>query len=372
MRILVVTAIIAFLSSCSDGSKGHKLTGTAVGYADGAQLYWQEVDANNQPTVLDTITIQGGRFSKELPMAKNGSELRLLTDPGSRKNLLVFNENQDIKVAIYKDSIFASRASGGRSNELYNEYYNTLTEYVKLKKEKMDAYQQARLEQDGIMVNILQEENQELQAAERAYKKQFVQQNPNSLFTLIVLSELVTKKDITADEAREIVANTKAEIMDSSIGNTLRESLEAMKNVEVGGMAPDFEAPNPLGEMVSLSSVKGKYTLIDFWASWCKPCRIENPNLVNMYNKYNDQGFNIIGVSLDQPNGKARWIKAIQDDGLLWPQISNLQFWQDPIARNYNVHAIPASFLLDENGVIIAKNLRGPQLESKLASLFAN
>ena len=371
MRLLIVTFLVAILTSCSEGSDGNSLSGTAIGFADGTELYWQKVNENNQPEILDTLVIENGRFGKRLE-ATDGAELRLLSDPATRSNFLVFNENQSIKLTIYRDSMFASKASGGRSNELYSEYNSTIREYAKLRKEKMAAYQKARQEQDGIMVNILQEENNELMASERAFKRQFVQENPNSLFTMIILSELIEKKQITADEAREIVANTKPEILETSIGSTLKASLDAMKNIEIGGIAPDFEAPNPQGETVSLASVKGKYTLIDFWASWCKPCRYENPNLVKAYNEYHDQGFNIIGVSLDQPNGKERWLKAIQDDGLPWPQISNLQFWQDPIARMYNVHAIPASFLLDENGVIIARDLRGAQLEAKLASLFSN
>ncbi|WP_435577564.1 redoxin domain-containing protein [Gilvibacter sp.] len=371
MRLLFVTAIAAILTACGGDSGQKKLTGTALGFEEGTKLYWQSIDENNQPVILDTLIVQGGKVSIDLESVE-GAELRLITEPVGRKNMIVFNENQDIKIAMYKDSMQASRATGGRSNDLYGEYNQTLRQYAVLKKEKAAAYKQARQEQDGILINILQEENKELMSAERAFKKQFVQQNPNSLFTMIILSELINKKDITADEAREIVENTSPEVLNTLVGKTVKESLEAMKNVEIGGIAPKFEAPNPAGEIVSLKEVKGKVTLIDFWASWCKPCRVENPNLVKAYEAYHDKGFNIIGVSLDQPNGKARWIKAIADDGLPWPQISNLQFWQDPIARMYNVHAIPASFLLDENGVIIAKNLRGPQLEAKLAQLFDN
>lgn len=371
MRFAIVTLLALILTSCAGDSDGHKLSGTAIGFADGAQLYWQKVDQNNQPVVLDTLTVKGGKFDRTLETIQ-GAELRLLTDPLSRGNFIVFPENQDIKVVLYKDSMYASKATGGRSNELYAEYNNTVKEYADLKREKSEAYQKARREQDGVMVSIIQEENNELLASERAFKKQFVAENPNSIFTLIVLSELIDKKQITLDEARDIVDNTAADILNTNVGTTLKRSLEAMKSVEIGGKAPGFEAPNPNGQMVSLESVKNKYTLIDFWASWCKPCRYENPNLVKLYNQYHDQGFNIIGVSLDQPNGKQRWLKAIEDDGLPWPQISNLKFWQDPIARMYNVHAIPASYLLDESGTIIAKDLRGAQLEAKLASLFSN
>ena len=369
MRIGIVTLFLIFLSSCGSDSNTYSLKGTAVGFAEGEQLLWQKINVNNQPEVLDTITISGGTFSKEI--SKDESfDLRLLST-STGQNLIVFPENQDLKVSVFKDSMSASQVMGGRSNALYTEYNQTLLEINKLLVQKNEAYKQASAEQDGVMVNIIREEMNDLQASERAFKKQFVEENGNSIFTLIVLSELIQRKEITGDEARAIVAQTDEAVLNTNVGNTLKLALESLKVVEIGGIAPNFQAPNPDGEMLALNDLKGEYTLIDFWASWCKPCRIEHPNIINVYNKYHDQGFNIVSVSLDQPNGRDRWIKAIEDDGLLWPQMSNLQFWQDPIARTYNVHAIPASFLLDKNGTIIAKNLRGPQLEAKIASLFS-
>lgn len=368
MKFTIVTFLSLFLWACGSDSKTNKLTGTAIGFADGEQLYWQRINKNSQPEILDTLVVSNGRFSKELEPSE-AFDLRLLS-AATGQNLIVFPENQDIKVSVYKDSMNASKVMGGRSNALYTEYNNTLKEYNKLKKQKNDAYRKASAEQDGLLANMLREETNDLLASERAFKRQFVEENSNSIFTLIVLSELIQRKDITLEDAKAVVAKTDSTILNTSIGQTLLMSLESLKVVEIGGKAPGFEAPNPQGEVIALNDVQGEYTLIDFWASWCKPCRYENPNLVKVYNKYHDKGFNIIGVSLDQPNGKARWIKAIEDDGLPWPQVSNLQFWQDPIARMYNVHAIPASFLIDKDGVIVAKDLRGPTLEAKIAQLL--
>ena len=138
--------------------------------------------------------------------------------------------------------------------------------------------------------------------------------------------------------------------------------------VEIGKVAPDFSAPNPEGKTVSLKESLGKVTIIDFWASWCGPCRQENPNVVKLYNQYKDQGLAIIGVSLDKDADA--WKKAIADDQLAWTQISNVKFWQDPIAKQYGISSIPATFILDSKGVIVAKDLRGAELEAKVAELL--
>ena len=135
-------------------------------------------------------------------------------------------------------------------------------------------------------------------------------------------------------------------------------------------MAPLFEGHDPDGGTFSLEDRLGKITIIDFWASWCRPCRVENPNLVRLFNKHKDKGLQIVGVSLDRT--KPKWIQAIADDGLVWDHVSNLQFWNDPIAKLYKVSAIPATFILDENGVILTRDLRGPMLERKIDELFGN
>jgi peroxiredoxin len=147
----------------------------------------------------------------------------------------------------------------------------------------------------------------------------------------------------------------------------LKTDEENSKNTEVGSKAPEFKAPGPDGQEIALNDVLGKVTLVDFWAAWCRPCRAENPNVVAVYKKYHDKGLNIIGVSLDRKADD--WKKAIADDGLTWNHVSHVQYF-GPIAALYNVKAIPAAFLLDENGVIIAKNLRGPALEAKVAELL--
>ena len=145
-----------------------------------------------------------------------------------------------------------------------------------------------------------------------------------------------------------------------------KENLEIAKKTGIGKMAMDFTQNDTLGKPVTLSSLRGRYLLIDFWASWCGPCRAENPNVVKVFNKFKDRGFHIIGVSLDRPGQKEKWMKAIHDDGLAWTQVSDLQFWNNEVAKQYGIRAIPQNLLLDPEGKIIAKNVRGEELDLKV------
>jgi thiol-disulfide isomerase/thioredoxin len=158
------------------------------------------------------------------------------------------------------------------------------------------------------------------------------------------------------------------EIPDYRIKREFIDEIEKLRKLAVGSPAPEISLPDPEGNIIKLSSLKGSYVLIDFWASWCGPCRKENPNVVKLYQQYHDQGFEIYAVSLDRK--KEDWIGAIAKDGLTWPQVSDLQYFQSQAAREYNINAIPATVLLDKEGNIIGKNLRGKMLEDRLAELF--
>jgi peroxiredoxin len=143
-----------------------------------------------------------------------------------------------------------------------------------------------------------------------------------------------------------------------------------MHEVGIGRIAPDFELPDTLGNMVKLSSFKGKYLLLDFWASWCPVCRESSPGVLKAYIHYRDKNFNILSVSLDKPDAKQTWLNAIHHDGLLWTQVSDLKFWQSPIVSLYKLTALPQNFLIDPDGKIIARNLDGDELSAKLAEVF--
>ena len=368
MRRLFALLITITLFSCNQDSNSYKLTGTAEGFKDGTTITVHTIEAK-QPKVIDTLTITNGKFEATYPKSED-IPVNFLRIDELNATVLFFPENEDLKVTLYKDSVQSSFVSGGNQNEIYRNFSKKLRDFNKQKQSNIERFKQAQTEQDNAMVQQIQQENLQLMNQETAYRKAFIKENNNSVFAVMLLSEMFSRKTLTAAEAKAALDNLTPKMAAMPITEEIRTAVENMSKSDIGGMAPDFSAPTPTGEQLSLKDALGKYTIIDFWASWCKPCRRENPNVVSVYNKYHDKGLNIISVSLDRQGQKAQWVKAIEDDKMDWYHVSNLQFWQDPIARMYNVRSIPATFLLDEEGRIIDKNLLGAALHTKIASLL--
>ncbi|MEZ4779823.1 MAG: TlpA disulfide reductase family protein [Flavobacteriaceae bacterium] len=368
MKYLFYIVTIVFLSSCNNNDT-YSIKGSAYGFEDGTQIFLYELDENNQPQVIDTLLVTDQKFEKKFPKVE-ATALQMLKVGNSSNNIIFFVENENINAQIYADSLAASNVTGGRQNELYNEFTKTLKGFVAEKMSLNQGFQSAQAQKDQELMQSLRSQNLALAEKEKAYKRNFVITNNNSLFSMMLLSELFRQKEFTAEEASEIIGNLTPQMVANPVVSQLMATIEAAKKAEIGGIAPNFEAPTPSGEMLSLKQTLGKYTIIDFWASWCKPCRMENPNVVRVYEKYHDKGLNIISVSLDREGQKDRWLQAIEDDNMNWYHVSNLQFWQDPIAQQYNIRSIPATFLLDAEGKIIDKNLRGPALEQRISQLL--
>ena len=371
MRRFLALLLTLSIISCSSDSSTYKLEGNADGLADGTQIFVSKVLKNNQSEVIDTLIVKNNSFNGKYSK-NNELSIHYIQVERRKGSVLFFPENTDLKATLFKDSIQSSFVTGSHQNDSYKMYSEKIRDYSSQKKKNIELFKVARLEQDNMLASDLQKENIALDNQEKEYKKQFIKENNNAIFSVLLLTEMLSRKDISPAEASVISSKFSPKITATQSSNNLQILINTMKKADVGGIAPNFTAPTPNGNMLSLNEVLGKYTIIDFWASWCRPCRRENPNVVKVYNKYHDKGLNIISVSLDKEGQKDRWIKAIADDKLNWHHVSNLKFWSDPIAKTYNVRSIPATFLLDENGNIIAKNLRGPALETKIKSLLGD
>jgi peroxiredoxin len=194
---------------------------------------------------------------------------------------------------------------------------------------------------------------------------EYAKNNPSSPLALYALQQYAGW-EINPDKVEPLFVALSEENHNYPSAAEFKENIEIARKTGIGRLAMDFTQNDTLGSPVMLSSFKGRYVLVDFWASWCGPCRAENPNVVKVFNKYKDRNFHIIGVSLDRPGQKERWMKAIHDDKLEWTQVSDLKFWDNEVAKQYGIKAIPQNLLLDPDGKIIAKNLRGEELDQKL------
>jgi peroxiredoxin len=285
--------------------------------------------------------------------------------------IIFFAENAAIKIEADTAGLSKPSVEGSSSQEEYEDY----REKVFPVNQKFDAlngfghelFVTGRLNKatgDSLIAAHLQLESERTKIIST-----YVKANPASAVSAWAIS-----KNLLSDPnptVLEPLFNTLSAINQSGIyGTIIHETIVSIKATAIGQPAIDFTQPDSSGNPITLSSFKGKYVLVDFWASWCGPCRSENPNIVKAYNQYKSKGFDIIGVSLD--NDKNAWIKAIKKDNLGWTEVSDLEGWKNTASLAYSVKGIPFNVLLDKNGIIIAKNLRGISLQNKLKEIFSN
>ncbi len=371
-RIALLVTILLFVA-CKKEQKGYTINADATGFDDGTVVYVNAISQSNRPVIIDSATVQQGKFQISLPTPES-NDFNYLTFKNIPGNVLFMAEDNPISMTIYKDSLRSSVIEGGVENKLFFEYIGAIKSYGEEKVKLNTQYQVAvKLKESEKALNIAKQ-REELLKKEEQFRKDLAEKNTNSLVSVMALTDLLNLKGIKANEAKVKFDALSDTLKTTRLGKNLDRLLNnaiavsKQKRIDIGSEAEDFSAPTPEGKTLSLKQSMGKVTIIDFWASWCKPCRMENPNVVRVYNKYHKKGLNIIGVSLDKK--QESWTKAIADDNLDWNHVSNLQFWQDPIARAYGVRSIPATFILDENGNVIAKNLRGPALEEKISELL--
>lgn len=271
-----------------------------------------------------------------------------------------------IKVSADANDVFSTlKFEGSNDSQIFNDFVLENSKRTTKLQQMQAEYQQRMMAGDQTAQVEFQEKYNEIVIENNQFLKDIIDNNLSS----IIAPYLALSLDV--EEHYAYLKDVSARISENQsnvYANNLSTMIGSVKALAIGEPAPEIELPDPNGNTLKLSDYKGKIVLIDFWASWCRPCRAENPNVVKMYSKYKNKDFEIFGVSLDK--SKDAWVKAIENDGITWPQVSDLQFWNCAAAKTYQVKGIPQTYLIDKEGKILAKNLRGTALESKLAEVL--
>jgi peroxiredoxin len=281
----------------------------------------------------------------------------------------LFLEPGNIKISI-KDSVRFAKVTGSASQKLFEDLNKLLKPYNEKSIALNEKYRQFSKEKNEEELKKVMKEFDQLydDKNEKVFHK-YLMEHPESSIALYVLNQYAGY-DIDPNKVEPLFESLPAATRNLPSAITFKERIETAKKTAIGAYAMNFIQNDTLGKPVSLSDFKGKYVLIDFWASWCGPCRAENPNVVKAFNEYKDKKFTVLGISLDQPGKQQAWLDAIHKDGLTWTHISDLKFWDNAVAKQYGIRAIPQNLLLDPVGKIIAKNIRGEELEKKLEEVI--
>lgn len=346
-QLFYLFVLFSIITACNQ-SKGLVIKGTLKG-AENLQVYLDQIEGNTSNILAKTDANGSGGFNLAIEEGVQPGIYRLRI--GNNRSIMVLNgEEKTITISGALENM-TNGSFTLEGNPATSEFYSLLNQARSNQISVQDLEQKLTSSADPLVayhlglsafggdptkIDLFKKINARL---EQAYPKSTFTQTITQVITL-----LEQQKNQMAME----------------------------ENISSGGPAPDISLPDPKGNVRKLSDLKGKVVLLDFWASWCGPCRRENPNVVNVYNKLNKEGFEVFSVSLDRPNGKEAWIKAIEQDGLRWPNhVSDLQGWSSGAAQLYGVSSIPRTFILDRQGNIVATNVRGPALEPAIKEWLA-
>ena len=362
---ILVSATLTLFSCGGTDATGEKvvITGNLQNVPQGVVVLSQYTDS--RPKVLDTLEIKSnGDFSFEFDSisAPTFYELNLY---GQRVvKLALFTEDVDVKFNFSDPT--SLQIVGSKDSKEMLKLEKLMEEYQVKVNQLNERYYEAMSKNDAPVIQQIQVDAMTLESQQVVSVKEMIESMGNSFASLAAIGLLNPQNDFPFIDA--LVTELNDNYPGSPAILQMKQQLDELRVLAVGQEAPDIVLPDPSGKSTKLSDLRGKYVLIDFWAAWCKPCRQENPNVVRLYTQYNSKGFEVFGVSLDR--SREDWIKAIADDRLNWTQVSDLLYFNSAAAELYQIQAIPATYLIDPDGKIIAKDLRGPSLEAKLAELF--
>jgi peroxiredoxin len=330
-------------ATATKSADGFTINGTVTGYEDGATVTLLNGQTGAQ---LDQAIITKSKFSFKGKMDE--PDFRILLFNGQPPFITLFLDNSNLKITGDKATLDHSVVTGSVTNKIFTEYNNEITPYQYLFNDDAPY--------DSVAT-----------AKAAAISEKFAKKYRNSD---VAAFAVIRFNQVTEDEktTEELYNGLTEPVKESGLGKYIAQIIADAQRTPIGMMVPDFTQTDTAGNPVSLSSFRGKYVLVDFWASWCRPCRAENPNVVANYNKYKDKNFTVLSVSLDQ--AKPAWVDAIKMDGLTWQHVSDLRGWQNAVALQFGITNIPQNILVAPDGTLAGKNLRGPKLNRRLSRLL--
>lgn len=368
LRNYLAAGSLMVMMACGGGTEdfdgGVKITGSLKNQPHGA-LVLSEFQGD-RAEIVDTIQVnEKGAFDYELSLEGPGFyELNLYGE----KMLRLALHNEDVKVEYDFANEESLDITGSHDTDQIQKVDDLMEQYQQEINDLNTEYYDAMSAGDQEAVRAVQEKSFDMSSRHSERVKETIRSMEGSFASLAAVMMIDPRTDF--DFLDSLISGLDQKYPNTKTIVSLRQQLDELRVLSVGQPAPEIALPNPEGELVKLSDLRGKYVLIDFWAAWCKPCREENPNVVRLYHQYKDNGFEVFGVSLDRT--KEAWVEAIEEDGLEWTQVSDLQYFNSEAAATYQINAIPATYMVDPEGRIIAKDLRGASLENKLKELFPN
>ena len=363
-KYLSIIVAIVLLSSCTDNSN-FSIKGT-INVNDTTKLYLiHYVDGDK--IICDSSNIKDGGFT--LKGHVDFAEVYYISVEGKKSNTFVFVEPAEITIEMNIDTTGNIDAviSGSSVQNIYNSYKNQMDSFNEIDRNIYEnIYKEAKAKNDKLKLDYADSLFTKNDNAKREFLISYAFNNDSNFVSPYIIYRNSYQFNLSTLDS--ITSNFNESVYGSIYYNKLTERVKILKRVDINQPIIDFTLNDTTGNPIILSSLKGKYLLMDFWAAWCIPCRRENPNIVSVYNDYKDNGFDIIGISFD--NNSEKWKQAIVDDSLAWTQVSDLKGWKCEAGKLYGVRSIPHSILINPDGIIIAKNLRGEDLRNKISELL--